>query len=111
MVKPILIYDNSKNRIYSIVSYNDIMYKIIARQKINGIYKQIFIKLIPKTESPKCYIYNNLMNSPSKNIPDERFDHLKNVIVMRSVLGRLPRNEALKIINDAKKLSEQISNN
>ena len=88
MTKPQLIYDNSRNRVYSITPYNG-QQKIIALQKINGALKPIFIKLIPKSVNAKYYILKNYMNYPKSvslnNIISELCDSPQNIINARAI--------------------------
>ena len=87
MTKPQLIYDNSRNRVYSITPYNG-QHKIVVLQKINGALKPIFITLIPKSENAKCYILQNYMNYPKSvstdGITSELFASPQTVINQRA---------------------------
>lgn len=88
MTKPELIYDNSRNRVYSITPYNG-QHKIVVLQKINGVLKPIFITLIPNGVNIKCHILHNYMNYPKSvsayNIPSELYNSPQFVIKQRAL--------------------------
>lgn len=87
MTKPELIYDNSRNRVYSITPYNG-QHKIVVLQKINGVLKPIFITLIPNGVDIKCHILHNYMNYPksvsTNGISSELFASPQVVIKQRA---------------------------